>query len=420
MKVAIIGYGKEGQAAEKYFETHGDTVKVISPYDNADYDKYDFSQYDLVLRSPSVPPRPEFSSMTRYFFEHCQAPIIGVTGTKGKGTTCTMIRDLLQAIGMKPALVGNIGVPCIDYLDNSDNYDVIVFEISSFQLWDIEKSPQVAVVLRIEPDHLNVHKDFADYVAAKGHIAEYQGASDKVVYFRENKYSCEIAEKSVGEKIPYPVVPRTPELEEVLDALQVPGAHNREDAEAALLAVAAFLDVDLAELLRAHGAELAQALHDFQGLPHHIEPVRELNGVSYYDDSFSTTEPSLEVALKAFAGRPIVLIAGGQDKGIDLAPIKKLIFDEPGVEKAFLIGEIAENLAEGEPEEKYEIVGSLEEAVKGARKVAEGLVGEKKDSRDDNNVGPVVLLSPAAASLDMFKSYYERGDLFKKAVKNLK
>lgn len=521
MKIAILGYGKEGKAAEAYFRAHRDEqgreneIEIISPFEAENFRRYDLARFDLLMRSPSVPPLPfwstgeeqgsaaefdtrllepaevvensadwaaetdraidlaedlavlvpKMSSGTRYFFDHCPAPIIGVTGTKGKGTTCSMIADILRALGRKVFLLGNIGVPALSELDKISKDDVVVFEMSSFQLWDIEKSPHIAVILRLEPDHLNVHRGLDDYYAAKGRIAEFQGSEDSVVYFRKNQNSAAQAAKGQGRKIAYPVEQGSAEIvsgaekaarrstgenaeqgsaefatrfHQLLDALTVPGEHNRENAEAALLAVAAFLGVGLPELVEQNFAKLQQALHDFKGLPHHIEFVRNLNGVDYYDDSFATNEPSLEVALKSFAGRPLILIAGGQDKKVDYTPIKRLIFGTPNLRKAILLGEIKGTLAAGEDPEKATEVETLAEAVQEAQKTAEAIAAEMHAvSKPNKNApdrkqgsvtgsdtrfvrGPVVLLSPGAASLDMFESYYQRGDLFKEYVNKLK
>ena len=206
MKIAILGYGKEGKSSEKYFQKKGDLVEVFDDFDEKKLSEMDFSGFDLVLRSPSVHPKNGFSSMTRYFFEHIKSPVIGVTGTKGKGTTCSLITAILTAMGRKVYLVGNIGNPSLDILDEAAPDDVVVYEMSSFQLWDMEKSPEVAVVLRIEADHLNVHDGFSDYVAAKGHIAEFQKPEDVLVYFKNNEWSREIAEKSQAlHKFSYPL-----------------------------------------------------------------------------------------------------------------------------------------------------------------------------------------------------------------------
>ncbi|MBR2803309.1 UDP-N-acetylmuramoyl-L-alanine--D-glutamate ligase [Candidatus Saccharibacteria bacterium] len=414
MKVAILGYGKEGKAAEKYFLEHGEAVEVFDNFTSEDLNKIDFSEYDLVLRSPSVHPREGFSSMTKYFFEKCPAPIIGVTGTKGKGTTCSLITEILRALGKKVYLVGNIGNPAIDVLDGLTPEDVVVYEMSSFQLWDLTVSPEVAVVLRVEADHLNVHDGFDDYVGAKGNIAKYQTTSDTLVYFKNNKWSVKIAEKSPAAKLAYPIEPLPVKIRELLDKLGVPGEHNKENAEAALLAVSGLVKMPAEMIVEENYDALARVFRDFKGLPHHIEFVRNLNGVDYYDDSFSASYPSLEVAVKAFEDRPVVLIAGGKDRGLDLGPEKKAIFGAPNLAKAMLIGETRQKLADGEPVEKYLLVNTLEKAVILARGEAEQI------AKSGKRVRPVVLLSPGAASFDMFRDFYDRGEQFKRIVEGMK
>ena len=406
MKIAILGYGKEGKSAENYFKKTGADIQVFDKFKNEDLDKINFSEFDLVFRSPSVPPRVGFSSMTRYFFDHIKAPVIGVTGTKGKGTTCSMIAEILKALGKKVYLVGNIGNPSIDILDEATENDVVVYEMSSFQLWDMKKSPKIAVILRIEADHLNVHKDFDDYVNAKGHIAEFQNVDDSVIYFKDNASSVKNAEKSAGKKIPYPIVEKSEKLQELLDSLKVPGEHNKENAEAALLAVAEFFGVSLDELIEKDFDKLREGLRNFRGLPHHIEFVKTVNGVDYYDDSFSASYPSLEVAIKSFPHKKVILIAGGKDRGLDLAPMKRAIFDAPNLEKVILIGETRTKLADNEDESKFILADSFDVAVKTAKDLAE------------KTNGSVVLLSPGAASFDMFKDFYDRGDQFKKIVES--
>lgn len=413
MKIAILGYGKEGKSSERYFLNRGDAVEIFDNLTAEDIDKLDLSGFDLILRSPSMHPRDGFSSMTKYFFEHKKAPVIGVTGTKGKGTTCSLITGILRALGFNVYLVGNIGNPSLNVLDELKPEDVVVYEMSSFQLWDLTVSPEVAVVLRIEADHLNVHDGFDDYVAAKGHIAEYQKPEDTLVYFKNNQWSREIAEKSKAlSKFSYPLDEKPAGLVELLDNLAIPGEHNRENAEAALLAVAGFLKITLEELTLKYATQIKEAFAEFKGLPHHIEFVRTLNGVDYYDDSFSASEPSLEVAVKAFSNRPVVLIAGGKDRGLDLTPIRAAIFTPKNMKKVFLMGETKNGLAMGADMARYETVETLEEAVLKARELAEELAagGER----------PVILLSPGAASFDMFKDFYDRGDQFQALVKGLK
>ena len=150
MKILLLGYGKEGQATEKYFKSKYSniTVDILQDFNYNEIQQGDYSSYDIIFRSPSVPPLnlPNESSITKYFFDHCPCPIIGVTGTKGKGTTCSFIKALLDAHNEDAYLVGNIGNPAIDDLDSLKTTSVVVYEMSSFQLWDLTKSPHVAVV----------------------------------------------------------------------------------------------------------------------------------------------------------------------------------------------------------------------------------------------------------------------------------
>ena len=207
MKIALLGYGKEGQAAENYFKTHFNAECDI--FENFTYDEIkqrDYSSYDIILRSPSVPPLylTNESSLTKYFFDHCPCPIIGVTATKGKGTTCSFIKSILDTLGSDAYLVGNIGTPAIEVLDDLKPTSVVVYEMSSFQLWDLEKSPHIAVLGHLEPDHLNVHKDYVDYLNAKANITRWQTADDYLIYYSKNPETAKIANTSKATKIPYP------------------------------------------------------------------------------------------------------------------------------------------------------------------------------------------------------------------------
>ena len=246
MRIAILGYGQEGHSVEAYFRPRGADLTIFDPVTPADLKAQDLSAYDLVFRSPSVPPLGDWTSITQYFFAHSPARIIGVTGTKGKGTTCSLIRDLLTALGRKVWLVGNIGQPALDVLDQIQPDDLVVYELSSFQLWDLQRSPHIAVILHIEPDHLNVHRDYADYLAAKSNIARHQEPTDTCIYYALNPDSTKLGHTSPGHQIPYPITTDRAQLNQLLDRLAIPGQHNRENAEAALLAVAAELGLTLA------------------------------------------------------------------------------------------------------------------------------------------------------------------------------
>lgn len=454
LKLAILGYGAEGKSVERYFKTHpyetvapeNIKITVFDDFKDEEIESLGLEKFDVVFRSPSVRPhydfrkfstddnhssneeqykttfkKPYWTSATKYFFEHCPAEIIAVSGTKGKGTTCSMITALIKSINQqaygdkapKTFLVGNIGIPPLDVLDEINPHDNVVFEISSFQLWDLHASSFVGVLLRIEPDHLNVHKDFEEYVYAKSAISRYKTADEFLVYFSKNPTTKSLADKSIATKLAYPIKSTNPKLVELLDSLKIPGEHNRENAEAALLAVCArFFNGNLNAMLESElFPALKHALENFEGLPHRCQFLRELNNVRYYDDNYSSALPALDVALKSFEDNPTILIAGGFSKGTD-AEIKARIFSAKNLEKAILIGSTAKILAEGEDDSKYELATSLEDAVKRARSAAEKIATTEKPA--------IVLMSPGFASFDMFKNFTDRGEQYTTLIKGLK
>ncbi len=414
MKIALLGYGKEGKSVEKYFKKHYEDAE-FDIFENFKYDEIkqrDYSGYDIIFRSPSVPPLglTNESSITKYFFDHCPCSIIGVTATKGKGTTCSFIKSLLDATGEDAYLVGNIGVPALDVLDDLSEKSVVVYEMSSFQLWDLEKSPHVAVVGQIEPDHLNVHRDYQDYLDAKAHITRYQTVDDYLIYYKNNPETVKIAESSQAQKIAYPfdVAP------EIQRAVKLPGQHNLENAMAAIAAVASHKNISPDEYLREKKSEIIKGLGDFRGLPHRLEFVRELNGVKYYDDNFSTTVSSTKVATKAFPDSGIIMIVGGRDKTgyKDLPELYDFLHRSTNIIRIILIGESGHELDAKFDDPRFMLAESLKEAVGIAQNEAETL---KAVSNSDREI--IILMSPAAASFDMFENVYDRGAQYQALVR---
>ena len=434
MNIAVLGGGVEGSAIEKYFSERDNHVQIFDNFKDEDIKNFNLDSFDMVFRSPSVHPLDKsWNTMTKYFFDHCPAKIIGVTGTKGKGTTCSIITSILKEIiknsenkNREVYLVGNIGNPCINELDKIKSDDIVVFEMSSFQLWDLTKSPNVAVVLRVEQDHLDRHFSLEDYHNAKANITRHQTAEDCCIFYNNNENSKRIGNLSLGKKFSYPIE-RTKNVTAVLDELQVPGEHNAENAEAALLAVAGLLNQSLEQLLS--NEEILESIkagvRNFKGLPHRIEFVRELNGVRYYDDNFSASYPATDVAIKTFEKDPTILIAGGKDRHLDLTDYKKRLSTAKSLKKVLLIGEIKNILAENEDPEKFELFDSLEEAVNRAKEIAEKIADDTSQNYDlcipvTKPAHPVVLMSPGAASFDMFKNFKDRGEQFQNIVKALK
>ena len=408
MKILLLGYGVEGKSAENYIKSHfeGATIDILENFTPAKIEQGDYSSYDIIFRSPSVPPLhlETESSITKYFFDHCPCPIIGVTATKGKGTTCSFIKSLLDAHHEDAYLVGNIGVPALDILDNLTANSVVVYEMSSFQLWDLEKSPHIAIVGHLEPDHLNVHDGYDDYIAAKSNICRHQSTGDYCIYYAKNPESTKLANLSKAHKIPYPFeIP-----DDIRSSVNLPGEHNINNAIAAIAAVASYKNISPDEYLRECKAEITEGLKNFHGLPHRLEFLRELNGVRYYDDNFSTNPSSTRVAIEAFPDNNVVAIIGGRDK-TDYEDIPELyeILQAPQVKKIILIGESGHELAARYDNPRFIVSESLESAIDTARKIAETM--DK----------PIVVMSPAAASFDMFENVYDRGAQFKNLISSL-
>lgn len=407
MKILLLGYGKEGQSAEKYFKTHFNDAEIdtLQNFDPKEIRNNDYSSYDIIIRSPSVPPLnlKNESSLTKYFFDHCPCRIIGVTATKGKGTTCSFIYSILKALKKDVYLVGNIGNPAIDILDELTENSVVVYEMSSFQLWDLKKSPNVAVIGTIEPDHLNVHKDYDDYLNAKSNICRHQSEEDYCIFYKDNEDSKKIAATSKAKKVPYPFeIP-----DSVKEAIKLPGKHNVENAIAAISAVASLENLSPEQFISKQETAIISGLADFRGLPHRLEFLRELNHVKYYDDNFSTNPSSTRVAINAFPSSDITIIIGGRDKTAykDLPEIYEIL-SSPNIKNIVLIGESGRELMNRYEDQRFKLVASLEEAVKTAQELAE------KTSEKE----AIVLMSPAAASFDMFENVYDRGDKFKNLI----
>ena len=408
MKIALLGYGKEGQAAEKYFKSHEKNVEIdiLKDFDPVKIRHKDYSSYDIIFRSPSVPPLglPNESSVTKYFFDHCPCPIIGVTATKGKGTTCSFIKALLDAEKADTHLVGNIGTPAIEALDDLKPTSVVIYEMSSFQLWDLEKSPHIAIVGQLEPDHLNVHKDYEDYLGAKSNICKHQTIDDYCIFYQENPDSVKIANKSKAHKIPYPFDIPT----KIADAITIPGEHNKNNFLAALAAVASYKNISPDEYLKDHESNILAGLKNFKGLPHRLEYLRTINDVKYYDDNFSTNPSSTRVAVNSFPHDKLVIIIGGRDNtnNKDRPEIYEILKSK-NIAKIILMGESGHDIAKKYQDDRFIIVESLKEAILTAKKAAEAIAPA------------IVLMSPSAASFDMFQNVYDRGAQFQDLIKNL-
>jgi UDP-N-acetylmuramoylalanine--D-glutamate ligase len=452
MKIAIIGWGVEGQSAFRYFgpehsylivnETpqddfppESDSVKVQFIKSEApvgitgqvqdlsylngieDCDKVIYSVTAAKNLETVFPPDDKFwqkaVTVQHVFFQKVKTKnIIGVTGTKGKGTTSTLITKLLEAAGKKVFLGGNIGISVLDFLDDVQPEDWVVLELSNFQLYKLDSSPHIAVCLMVVEEHMDWHPNMQDYVNAKSNLFKHQVKDDLAIYYAGSEISERLAGYSPGIKIPYFRKPGAlvredgmivigDDEQEILHKREIKllGEHNLQNVCAALTAYwQVHQEVEPAK----------KVLAGFSGLEHRLEFVRELDGVKYYDDSFGTTPATAVVALKSFP-QPVILIAGGHDKGGDYENLALDIVKDR-VKHVIAIGAIAERIATALRSRGYNDVttglAAMPEIVAKARSLAQP--------------GDVVLLSAGTSSFGMFKDYKDRGNQFKKAVQELK
>lgn len=383
---------------------------------------------DVIFRTPGMrPDLPELTaavergslltSEMEVFFEVCPCTKIAVTGSDGKTTTTTIIAELLRAAGKTVHLGGNIGHPLLAETGGMEAEDIAVLELSSFQLMTMTHSPQIAVVTNLAPNHLDVHRDFAEYISAKENIFTHQKAEDIAVFNADNDITLEESGRVPGRAR---LFSRQRELEDGvflrdsaivcrrggverevlrLSGIKLPGVHNVENYMAAIAAVDGLVPD---EIIRKFAAE-------FGGVEHRIELVRELNGVRYYNDSIASSPSRTIAGLRSF-DQKIILIAGGKDKGIPydaLGPevnehVKLLILCGATAEVIRRAVERAENYRELEIAE----VSDYQEAVSLAQSRAKE--------------GDVVMLSPASTSFDRFANFMERGRVFKEIVNALK
>lgn len=423
-KIAIVGVGVEGESSVDFFKKQKAIVSSLDIKQGKDY-LADLGSYDLAIRSPGVKPRDlekyltpaKITSQTKLFFDLCPCPIIGVTGTKGKGTTATLIYEMLKTQGVDVYLGGNIGNPPLDFLNKLTSKSWVVLELSSFQLIDLTKSPHIAVMLMTTSEHLDYHKDVKEYIQAKRNILKFQTPQDYSIISKDYPTSNESdlytegkvfkisREKEVAEgvfvKDNSVWFKKDGEILKVIDSSEIllPGKHNLENVGTAVMASIA-AGVSLKNIIK--------VLREFKGLEHRLELVGEVNGVKYYDDSFSTTPETAIAAINAFKN-PEILILGGSSKGSDFKELGHVIRDSKNIKAIIGIGVEWTRIKSQIQNPKFQIVENcknMKEIVERAQDIAEP--------------GDVVLLSPACASFGMFKNYKDRGEQFKMQVAALK
>lgn len=370
-------------------------------------------EYQVIIKSPGIPFFDEFkkaeeqgkviTSATEIFFDNCPAEIIGITGTKGKSTTSSLVYDVLKTGGLDAHLVGNIGLPALEVLPRIKKDSVVVFELSSFQLSGLKKSPHVSVITNLYPEHLDSHGSFDDYRNMKANITKFQEESDFLIYNDGILELDDIIKTSKAKKFPLSEFDWSKSSID-LDKVALKGKFNIKNITAALIIGK--------EIYQIPDEKIKQAVTNFHPLPHRLEFVGNHKGINFYNDSLATIPQATIGALDALGDGIETLITGGFDRGIDysiLAPvivssnIKNLILFPTTGERIWKA--VKELVPNDELNIKNFNADSMEEAVKIAFEVTKP--------------GRICLLSPASSSFNMFKNYEDRGNQFKALVKSV-
>lgn len=448
-KIAIIGIGVSNIPLLDYFHQNNAKVTIfdrktldkldnkvvekISNY-NIDYSLGEnylskLSGFDIIFRSPSCRPDTKelleetkhgaiITSEIEMLIKLCPGTVIGITGSDGKTTTTSLTYAILKEKGYDCYLGGNIGIPLFTKLNEMTPESIVVLELSSFQLMNMEISPNISVITNISPNHLDIHKSYEEYIDCKKNIFTHQSSDGIVILNADNEITNKMKSEANGKVIMFSSKQRLDNgviydnktikscedglRRHVIDVKNVKlrGIHNYENICAAIAATSSLVDIDTQ----------IKAITKFAGVEHRLEFIREINGVKWYNDSIGTSPSRTIAGLNSFDEK-IVLIAGGYDKHLDYTPIAKPIVEN--VSALILVGATTEKIYESVTKElkaqnkDMPIVKctTLEETISIANKIAKP--------------GEVVLFSPASASFDMFKNFAERGDLFKKLVNNI-
>lgn len=354
------------------------------------------------------------TSEMEVFFEVCPSHIIAVTGSDGKTTTTTLIHKMMTDAGYKTWLGGNIGNPLLTDTEKMKENDWVILELSSFQLHTMRKSPEIAVITNISPNHLDMHKDYKEYIDAKKNIMLYQNEGDTLIVNADNQVTADIG-KSASGAVKYfsrngmadvyldgNIIKRG--IVEILNIkdIKIPGMHNVENYMAAIAAVSGLVSKDV----------IVNVAKTFGGVEHRIELVRTLDGVKYYNSSIDSSPNRTINTLRVFPNK-VIMIAGGKDKGIPYDEIGPALAEH--VKVLILIGATSDKIQEALDAEINKTGNGKDIEVIRATSYEDAVNTARSKAHD----GDVVLLSPASTSFDMFRNFEERGNLFKKMVNEL-
>lgn len=428
-KIAIIGFGLEGRALFFYLRLRGKRdITILDQNSKLRIPKgakailgknylENLSAFDVIYRSPGVPDylpikqvREKVSSSTNLFLARVKGIVVGITGSAGKSTAAALLYRMCKAAHEPVFLGGNIGRDPLKFLPKLAMNSITVMELSSFQLRDVKASPHVAVVLDVYEEHLDKHKNFKEYIEAKTNIVRFQKPGDVIIFSKESAYARKIARLSRAKKYSFALSDTsadaymrngalyTKEHGKIMERsdIRIPGPHNEKNVMAAVLAALS---------LGASPEAIRSAVRNFNGLPHRLEFVRKIGGVTFYNDSGAVNIRAAIASMDSFLGPKVVLV-GGKNKSLPLRPLVQRLL-KPDIKCAVLFGSMRRELApllKKKGMKNFSVKAAMAAAVPSAAGEAEA--------------GDIVLLAPGTASFDEFKDYRARGEEFKKIVKN--
>jgi len=402
-KVLILGFGREGKTTYNFIKKYLPGLEIgISDLTEPDIDekKYfgeDYLKaiygYDIVIKSPGIPYTDinlvDFNgiitSQTDLLLKFNRNNIIGITGTKGKSTTSSIIFKILEKSQMNVKLIGNIGIPPFECLEELTDNTILVYEMSSHQLENIQNSPHIAVLLNIFEEHLDHYKSYQDYQLAKVNIFRWQDSNDYLICNNENELVKQYVDKFANSKV-------TEIIDDWNEYGNLLGEHNKFNVRVA---------VTVGKLFNIKDSIIQEAICEFNSLPHRLEYVGEFNGVKYYNDSIATVPQATIAAIESIDNLD-TLILGGMDRGISYQEFIEYL-NKSNVNNIILAYETGIRISKGLNRSNVFLVKDLDEAISLAKRVTAK--------------GKVCLLSPAAASYGYFKNFEERGEYFKEKVK---
>ena len=421
-KILILGFGREGmdnfRFLRKIFPEKvlgvGDQKKIQIPKSKFQKVKLHLGKnylkalkdYDVIIKSPGIPfkilPKSVLSKVTtqtEIFFENCPGKIVGITGTKGKSTTASMIYEILKAGGIRAHLVGNIGKPVLNLLFSATPKDVYVYELSSHQLYNLKKSPQIAIFLNIYPEHLDYYKNFREYVRAKANIARYQTKDDYLIYNAGDKIVREIAKKSKIELTQKAKGKKRISFSSPAKKIPVRGKYYELNKAAARA---------VGKIFKVPSKIIDKAIKEFKYLPHRLELVGTFRGITFYNDALATIPEATMTAIDSLGPRVQTIMLGGFERNIDFKNLAKKVLQSK-IKTVILFPTTGERiwkeimkLSRGRGVPEHFSTDNMRDAVK----LAYRHTGKRK----------ICLLSTASSSFSIFRDYKEKGNLFKKQV----